>query len=480
MVGLPPTLECTLVTLHRYDALTTSNKISYQNALTPSNLRFAEACGSMLTNYCWTEADAEKSVQLALSSKLLLQNIFFGIDVWAQNKSSFTYPRVTYPEYGGGGTNTGVAVAKLAELGLSAGIFAPAWSFEHFPGHGRDVERTIWEGGPLPSKIDCSCGDCASRHLPNEELAVTRHARERAAGSECFFYTDFSRAFNTHGDEEKDIFGGKYMHAQLSAQSLLPRPVVTRDCVSAIQLSHRLENVDNRNCLLIEATQNPLTEHDDPEQRLPLYKLDMSADSLRLKMNSHNLLPVTGSTGLCLYCKTTDEIQLFPIPAGASTLELDIASWKPNVRLRELGVRTKCVPSTAVGETVRLLEIQDIRVVTCKVEKEISMLTSVINNVRFENRGIGESQHMRLCWSFNDRMRHGRKVEGIPYSETTGPFSHFRIRIDGLEVGRAYALEHVLNKKLVDRIAGRDVEVILIGVNFDGRTPAKASCHLRP
>ena len=72
------------------------------------------------------------------------KSIYFGVDVWAQNKSSFTHPRVTYPEYGGGGTNTGVALARLSDTGQSVGIFAPAWSFEHFPGHERDVERTVW------------------------------------------------------------------------------------------------------------------------------------------------------------------------------------------------------------------------------------------------------------------------------------------------------------------------------------------------
>ena len=45
-----------------------------------------------------------------------------GIDVWAQSKSSQTHPRITYPKKGGGGTNTGLAVRKLAELGLSAGV----------------------------------------------------------------------------------------------------------------------------------------------------------------------------------------------------------------------------------------------------------------------------------------------------------------------------------------------------------------------
>ena len=115
----------------RYDALTTSNKVSYQNALNVQNMIFAKACGGILTNYCWKEGDAAESMHNALQNDIPLQNVYLGVDVWAQNTTKLTQPRVTYPEYGGGGTNTGVAVAKVAELGLSAGVFAPAWTFAY-------------------------------------------------------------------------------------------------------------------------------------------------------------------------------------------------------------------------------------------------------------------------------------------------------------------------------------------------------------
>ncbi|KAI4910436.1 hypothetical protein J4E90_007872 [Alternaria incomplexa] len=110
-----------------YDALTTPNKISYQNALTSSNLKFADACENLLTNYCWTDIHVSESIKLGQYAGYLgpyakgkKKSIYFGVDVWAQKKSSFTHPRVTYPEYGGGGTNTGVALARLSDTGLSA------------------------------------------------------------------------------------------------------------------------------------------------------------------------------------------------------------------------------------------------------------------------------------------------------------------------------------------------------------------------
>mgnify|MGYP004550244927 CR=1 FL=1 len=176
-----------------------------------------------MTNYCWRESDAANSMHEALQKSLPPQHVYFGIDVWAQNTSKLSQPRITYPEYGGGGTNTGVAVAKLAEVGLSAGLFAPAWTFEHFPDHGRNVEQTMWDGLDLPEDADCPCGNASKRHQPNKAMPVTGFATLYNAGSETFFFSDFSRAFSTHNDKEKkNLFSGYVMHAQLGSQSILP------------------------------------------------------------------------------------------------------------------------------------------------------------------------------------------------------------------------------------------------------------------
>ncbi|KAJ5056101.1 glycosyl hydrolase family 85-domain-containing protein [Bipolaris maydis] len=323
-----------------YDALTVSNKISYQNALSMSNINFASACGSILTNYCWKDADAENSLQLALSSKISPRNIFFGIDVWAQNKSSFTHPRVTYPEYGGGGTNTGVAVAKLAGLGLSAGIFAPAWSFEHFPGKGRAAERTVWQGIPLPCDMDCSCGDCLSRHQPNEAFAILKNAKERVAGSEKFFYTDFTRAFATHDDTSNDLFDGCSAHAQLGSQSILPRPTIFGDGHQAVELWHRLDSSSGTSCLVIEARQNQLESDHTTEFWLPLFRFDMPADaSLQTEIFSDNASLPTGHSTVNFYIRTTDSVHFATIARGKGIQRTVCSpeSLVPGTRIQELG-----------------------------------------------------------------------------------------------------------------------------------------------
>lgn len=155
--------------------------MSYQNGLTPYNLPFAETCGSILTNYCWEESQAKDSKTFALRSGFKPEKVYFGIDVFAQGGG-----RTTYPKERGGGTNTGVAVAKLAELGMSACLFAPAWSFEHFHPHGREIEKVVWEGEALPVGIECPCKDMVKCHQPTVGSSVLEHARTFPAGSETF------------------------------------------------------------------------------------------------------------------------------------------------------------------------------------------------------------------------------------------------------------------------------------------------------
>lgn len=425
----------------------------------------------MLTNYCWTKADAEESRKLALYNKIPLQNIFFGIDVWAQNTSKLTHPRVTYPEKGGGGTNTGVAVTELARLGLSAGVFAPAWSFEHFPGHGRAVERAMWEGTPLPEDLECSCG--TSRHQPNLETPIMRSAGECAAGSETFFYTDFSRAFDKHGVEDKDaMYGGQSIHAQLGAQSILPRPPTSIGDNSALKFSYQPADSVGKTRLVIQ-TQRESTKVGRLEHWLPLYKLDMLvSESLHFRASCRNLLDSSKGSMISFYLSSTSGFQLLPIPNGDGIQSVNINAGMangstPNARLRELGI---CLRGSvgSIGEAVKILEVLDICILP---PSTLPTLHSYgISNIRVESRGNGEREHIRLCWTLNSRIDDAEpRTEGMPYSGITGPFSYFNIQLDGLRLGRAYALEHPLLETFVERFKDREVEVEITGIGFDGR-----------
>lgn len=112
-------------TLIWYDALTYDNKVKYQNGLTEKNLEFAKAAGTLFTNYKWTEKDAKAATELAQKSGMKVEDIYFGVDMWAQNSGM---KRVTY---GGGGTRTGL-VSKFQCLQCRT-IFASLPNREPLP-----------------------------------------------------------------------------------------------------------------------------------------------------------------------------------------------------------------------------------------------------------------------------------------------------------------------------------------------------------
>lgn len=499
--------------------MTSSNKISYQNALNQRNLPFVKACGSVLTNYCWKEDDAADSLHQALQANLPPHQIYFGIDVWAQNTTKLAHPRITYPEYGGGGTNTGVAVAKLAELGLSAGIFAPAWTFEHFPGHGRDMEATVWDGENLPDDIDCSCGDCDKRHQPNKATPITSFAKLYNAGSETFFFTDFSRAFGTHTDEEEDIlYGGSPLHAQLGSQSTLPLRTESLGMLSPLR--HRGEDLQGRSQLVIEARNLPpsAVKNDgaqtDHSWAIPLFRLDMPIDgSLRLRISYRDLSkrPQGISFYLKASCQATDaEARRTGYPVGYShniynlrgpdypkvdhlldvELKIDNQYIPANLRLEELGFYSH---ATNARTGIRLAEIDYICIqpiaaypipsrpftyqggyfqdISSRNHSPNSAAHHALFDIRKILCGGGETQHVTLCWSHTS----SEPVNGMPYSEITGAFSHFIVEVDDLNLGRAYAAEHILPASLVEELAGREVAVRVHGIGFDGQELAGAS-----
>ena len=91
-----------------YDALTTENEVDYQNGLSMRNAAFAQAADALFTNYKWTKSELFTSKMIAHQQALSTSNIYFGIDVWAQNTNMPGPPRITFPAKGGGGTRTGL------------------------------------------------------------------------------------------------------------------------------------------------------------------------------------------------------------------------------------------------------------------------------------------------------------------------------------------------------------------------------------
>jgi hypothetical protein len=475
--------------ISRYDALTKDNRISYQNGLNDRNIDFAATCGAVLTNYCWKENNALLSKEVALKNGLPVEKVYFGIDVWAQNTVDFGLPRTTYPEIKGGGTNTGVAVGKLAEMGLSAGIFGPAWSFEHFPSHGRDAERAAWEGEDLWDGATCSCrGEASFCHPPNTNQSVAKSATQYPAGSERFFYTDFSRAFAAHEEEEAQrLYSGKKIHSQLGSQSLLPSlsPVQVYDgripidaVFSRLKVARRSRRADKAHPFLSVAcaSYDPDSARKDQlyERDLPLFKLDMPGDGslqLHITCNYQAIASIYLKFSTGIKCIPIEETGFMPYRTIECVVTPDQGP-NENVRLQELGVR---ITSRAFRKPIDLLEIYEIRIAP---HSHVDLKAKYsIENVQIGRRGEGDTEHWRLGWTYlntrGDDDRSALATSEIPYSDITGPFSFFHVHIDGVDLGRAYALEHVLHKTFIESFGEDGVKVVVIGVGFDGEEIAR-------
>ena len=105
-----------------YDALNDENKVDYQNTLGAHNVEFARAAGALFTNYKWTETELASAKVAAQWYRVNKEEVYFGIDMWAQNTNVKGPERITYPEQGGGGTLTGLVKLSLTENALTDGL----------------------------------------------------------------------------------------------------------------------------------------------------------------------------------------------------------------------------------------------------------------------------------------------------------------------------------------------------------------------
>ncbi|KAJ9641791.1 hypothetical protein H2199_005004 [Coniosporium tulheliwenetii] len=467
-----------------YDALTSDNKVDYQNSLSLQNSSLAEAAGAILTNYKWTLDEVQKTKLVAAQKQIPLSNTYFGIDKQRPSKSHLS-PK------SGGGTNTGVAVAALAAEGLQAGIFAPAWPFEHCPSCAKAIQRSMWTGDRLPEELDCGCGKDRPHHTAEYmQNPITKFARQYPAGSEKFFYTDFSRAFTRRAEKLDRLHAG--LKSQLAAQSVLPyllRPAQIAQGSTETEAFYgelhdgplpqaSYKSPGSRLVVLRKRVAAPSAVIcDDWATRwLPLFKLDMPADgSLKMKIKFrklHSNIYLSGGI-YCLYkdgtrrkfiMGTMADVQSQTVTVG----KIDSDDSQLEARLAGIGVWISG-PRAASNMPEPVLEIMEIVITHINAPQ----LSQGVQNIRWENRGEGDTRHRRLVWELSPSPVAGPSVAdtalGMPSSRITGCFACFVIEVDGLCVGRAYATEFVLSDVLSERLetdAGMSVRIV--GVGFTG------------
>jgi hypothetical protein len=141
-----------------------------------------------------------------------------------------------------------------------------------------------------------------------------------------------------------------------------------------------------------------------------------------------------------------------------------------NMRLEELGFHLGGSDDEGIAQ---ILEMYSISIVP--IGYPLTPCACTIHNIRVGHRGEGENTHVRVWWDYVNAQP---STHGIPHSELTGPFSYFIIKLDEMRVGRAYALECVVPKDILETLRDKEVAVKITGVGFDGSTLACATTTL--
>lgn len=403
--------------------------------------------------------------------------MYFGIDIWAQNRPhSFLHPRLTWPLLTGGGTNTGFAVKKCAEMGVSAGLFAPGWCWEHFSSSTdrRKVEESLWRGVELEGSVVCECkprfwgGDV---HRTKEYFGngVTRWAEEGMVGSENGFWTGFEKAIEVVSDGS----GGKRMVSRLGAQGIMPVP--NEDGEKGM----RWVVDDDRPGILSIVAAEPL--HGETGRRcLKLYNLGVGVEEdtrLMVRYRRPGAFPPLSIA--------------FLIKTHSSSGETEEVIPLPVANFNDIPFSYKLCPTS--GRDAAIIEVGIVLIGPLRShQEEILQLSSLsigssssfpstsliqVTNIQLKIQGRDEWKHGRLTWSVSRVLERPSKIED--WSRITGPAAYFEIGIDGAIIGRAYGLEFVLPDVIVERWRSDGVVAELCGVLFGGTRLRKVRVELR-
>lgn len=112
-----------------YDSVIETGELKWQNELNDSNLRFYRSSSGMLINYTWNELSLQRTRDICESERkpTAKQKVFFGLDVFGRGQTAKFHSKST--------------LARIAQVRFSAGIFAPAWTYETLRQFGYDITQ---------------------------------------------------------------------------------------------------------------------------------------------------------------------------------------------------------------------------------------------------------------------------------------------------------------------------------------------------
>ncbi|GAB7344075.1 hypothetical protein MBLNU457_1986t1 [Dothideomycetes sp. NU457] len=444
-----------------YDALDSRNRVHYHNGLTEENLAFAKAAGSLLTNYAWTLEHTRKAEAIASMNGLPRERVIFGIDVWAQNTSGASPKRETWPIDGGGGTGTGRAVAALAHLGFSAGVFAPAWAVEHEYKAEEGpcaLERAMWAGEALHAKEGCSCEP--GTHEPSwyQDLPIVHSAPESAAGSSDFFYSNFVTL------EENVKKNG--WNSILPSRLLTGRP---DDCLHMSLTKDGLTvTVNEENVARLDQPIGPhalrlfnfnATDFQSCELIIK-YRQALKADATSFQFHYENSM-------------STEELESTTCFQVGEEGEITLTHQNPSAKAGLTGL-SLVVDGALPPNGSKLIDIISI----CIRKRNPTKSHTRIDKIWIEPTGLDSDPRLLLSWSLNikDTRNASDRARGLPESPTTGSIAYFYVNNDRSR--RIYSTQDLLQGDVLAK-RGEEIKFRISGWGFAGEHITAKTVTLR-
>ncbi|PNS14612.1 hypothetical protein CAC42_1634 [Sphaceloma murrayae] len=445
-----------------YDALHVGNSVDYQNGVTELNAALAQAAGAILTNYDWTPELARSSLQIASAHGVKAENVIFGIDIWAQNRGYEGPERRTWPREGGGGTGTGRGVAELADIGVSSGLFAPAWPYEHFDAHRKEVETSMWTGRPLPKDVACTCKPGDVHMIPlYKEYPILRFANAYPAGTASFFFSDFL---------PPSCLEQGTVATQLSSQSVLPLQ-------SAWEHDQDIQFVwgTGKDGLLLRLNRPPTLERLKVTRRL--FDLDMHSPEgfeACICFSTQNTSP---TTSILVRFEGADSIWVAPSgEVQRETVRMQLATNKsgsytqPSLPVTGITVEVRLDESTVgahkspVCNASNLLQLHSI----C-IKRVSSKGDSPVPTIPCISREQLEDGTASIAWTIDFIEPKHPDRSGMPFSPHTGPCAHFIVEIGTLLKQRVHTCRITLPDHLDSELEGSpETNIVVQAYGFDG------------
>ena len=433
-----------------------------------------------------------------------LSSVYFGPECQSQrDPSNVTSYR--------GGTATGQGVQLLAANGFGSGLFSIAWAFEDFTPNKefpiaqqspRVVDRFMWEGQsnliPVVRGLTCGCTEGSKTHLGNDngvgfsQSPIFKYAKQYPAGSEGFFYTDYSEAM-------LQLAAGRYQ-AQIAQQSIFPAvrssPLTSLSGTMPAQLNN---SSSVSKCTIGLAVATGANTSSQINESFTLHYLNAKYEyGLQVSISYQRLSTLFG---LDINIFVVLNSATAPVVANHKVLSTDISkqntlSFAPTGstgdRITAIGISIQGPANIlAVGQATNILDIFQITIKpaapTYPQNQQLTGFKLTRNTASTNYPGQTPqptATYYRLTWTFPSAAVPAPNgwPNFLPWSTSTGPFSYFTVTVGTATLGRAYALAYVLDDPTFQGLAKGKGGAILFVVNgyaFDGTLIGSGSVSVR-